>query len=159
MQILVISDTHRRDNLMKEAVERVGKVDMVFHLGDLEGSDQYLMSLCDCPVIIVRGNNDFFSWQERDRVMELENHRILLTHGHNYGVSFTTVRLAEEAVARNCDIALYGHTHVPCLTEEQGVTLFNPGSLGYPRQTPRRPTYGLMEIDRFGELHFTIYEL
>ncbi|MCD8119034.1 MAG: metallophosphoesterase [Lachnospiraceae bacterium] len=159
MHILVISDTHRKDVYMREVISRVGKVDMVFHLGDIEGSDQLLMSLCECPVIIVRGNNDFFSVQERDRVMALGNHRILLTHGHNYGVSFTTVRLAEEAIARNCDIALYGHTHVPSLTEEKGVTLFNPGSLGYPRQVPRKPTYGLIEIDRFEEVHYTICEM
>ncbi|MBE5921152.1 MAG: metallophosphoesterase [Lachnospiraceae bacterium] len=159
MRILVISDTHRKNLLMKEAVERAGKVDLVLHLGDIEGADEYLTSLCDCPAIIVRGNNDFFSYQERDRVLELEGYRILMTHGHNYGVSLTPTRLAEEALSRNCTIALHGHTHVPGLANVLGVKIFNPGSLGYPRQSSHTNTYGLIEIDRYGEIHFTICEL
>lgn len=159
MRILVLSDTHRKNDLMKEAVKRAGKVDLVLHLGDIEGAEEYLMSLCDCPVIIVRGNNDFFSWQERDRVIDIGSYRVLVTHGHNYGVGFTRTRLAEEAAARNCSVALFGHTHVPVITTEMGVTLFNPGSLGYPRQTPRRSTYGLIELDRDEIIHFTICEM
>ena len=37
--------------------------------------------------------------------------------------------LALEAKRRDCDIALYGHTHVAGITELEGVTLINPGAL------------------------------
>ena len=64
--------------------------------------------------------------------------------------------LADEARARGCDIAMYGHTHRPCVEYEGGITLVNPGSLSFPRQENRRPSYMVMEIDRKGEAHYTI---
>ena len=39
--------------------------------------------------------------------------------------------LAIEAKRRDCQIALYGHTHNALISEIEGVTLINPGSLRY----------------------------
>ena len=39
--------------------------------------------------------------------------------------------------------------------EKELITL-NPGSLSYPRQEGRQPSYAIMEIDREGKVHFTI---
>jgi predicted phosphodiesterase len=39
--------------------------------------------------------------------------------------------------------------------EMNGVFLVNPGSLTYPRQFGRVPTYVIMEVDEQGEAHFT----
>ena len=33
---------------------------MLIHLGDVEGGEDYIEALADCPVHIVRGNNDSF---------------------------------------------------------------------------------------------------
>ena len=38
----------------------------------------------------------------------------------------------------------------------KGITVLNPGSLSFPRQDGRRPSYMLMEIDREGEAHYTV---
>ena len=81
---------------------------------------------------------------------------MLITHGHYYGVSVGTERLKEEAVSRNIDIAMYGHTHRPEIDIDDEVTVLNPGSISYPRQWGRKPSYLIMEIDRDGEAHFTI---
>ena len=51
---------------------------------------------------------------------------------------------------------MFGHTHKPYLEELQGITMLNPGSLSYPRQDGRRPSYIQMELDREGEAHYTI---
>ena len=54
---------------------------------------------------------------------------------------------------------MYGHTHRPSIniaTEKGGVTTINPGSLAFPRQEGRKPSYIVMEIDRFGKVHFRI---
>ena len=98
---------------------------------------------------------DFFSMLDREREVRIGKYRALLTHGHYYGVSVGMERLKEEARARGCDIAMFGHTHRPYLSQEEGLTVLNPGSLSFPRQDGRKPTYMLMEIDEDGEAHFT----
>ncbi len=62
----------------------------------------------------------------------------------------------DEARDRGAQIAMFGHTHKPCLDMRKGITVLNPGSLSFPRQDGRRPSYMLMEIDREGEAHYTV---
>ena len=54
------------------------------------------------------------------------------------------------------DIVLYGHTHRPVIDIERDLIAVNPGSLTYPRQEGRRPSYAIMDLDREGKAHFTI---
>ena len=42
---------------------------------------------------------------------------------------------------------MYGHTHTPVVEEENGILVINPGSLTFPRQQGRRPSYAVMEIE------------
>ncbi|MBR5474667.1 MAG: metallophosphoesterase [Lachnospiraceae bacterium] len=156
MKILVISDTHRRVLYLNDVLKKVGPIDALIHLGDVEGQEDYICALADCPTYMVSGNNDFMSDLPREDVIELKGHRIFLTHGHYYRVSMTTSLVADEAQRRGCDIAMYGHTHCPSVRRDGPVTVINPGSLGYPRQENRRPSYILMEIDTRGECHYTI---
>ena len=44
MKILIVSDTHRKDVNLKEILERSGRLDMLIHLGDAEGSEQEIAS-------------------------------------------------------------------------------------------------------------------
>jgi hypothetical protein len=62
-------------------------------------------------------------------------------------------------VARGCDIAMYGHTHRPFLDTIDGVTILNPGSLSYPRQSGHQPSYMVMEMDDDGKCQFRLYFL
>ena len=39
---------------------------------------------------------------------------------------------------------------------EGDIIAVNPGSLTYPRQENRKPSYIIMELDREGKVHFTI---
>ena len=110
-------------------------------------------------MMIVSGNNDFFSELPREREFEIAGYKVWMTHGHNYYVSMGNERIKQEAIARGVDIVFYGHTHRPVVDIDKEVTAVNPGSLSYPRQEGRIPTYVIMEIDRFDELHFTIAEL
>lgn len=62
----------------------------------------------------------------------------------------------KEAIDRGVDIVLYGHTHRPVIDIDDDIIAVNPGSLSYPRQEGRQPSYAIMEIDRRGKVHFTI---
>lgn len=156
MKILIVSDTHRRDTLLMELVNRMTDVELLIHLGDSEGSEDSYKANIPYPVEIVSGNNDFFSELDREKEMELGKYKIFLTHGHYYNVSLNTHLLESEALTRGCQIAMFGHTHRPYLKHKNGLTLVNPGSLSLPRQEGHRPSYIIMDIDKNEIAHFTI---
>ena len=157
MRILVVSDTHRRNENYMELLERLRPLDMVIHCGDVEGSEYALSQAADCPVQMVMGNNDFFSPLPRELEFWVGKYKVWVVHGHQYHVSSGNKTLCQAAQSRGAHVVLYGHTHQPRIDHsEEGVIAVNPGSLSYPRQDGRKPSYVLMEIDRHEEVHFTI---
>lgn len=155
MKILVVSDTHRKnDNYFR--VLQMHRPDMVIHCGDAEGSEYALTNAAECPVQIVSGNNDYFSDLPRELEFSIGEYQVWVTHGHSYYVSMGNEMIKREAISRGKDIVIYGHTHRPVIDMDDEVIAINPGSLSYPRQDNHKPSYIIMEMDRFDELHFTI---
>ena len=160
-KILITSDTHRRDGNLLEVIQNEAPFDMFIHLGDAEGSEDMITSWCkeqnpDCEVYMVLGNNDFFSDLPREDVIDIEGNKVLVTHGHYYGVSMAFDQLADAAKQRGCNAAFFGHIHVPVLEKEDGILLVNPGSLAFPRQRGRRPSYAVLETDGNGGMDVEI---
>lgn len=156
MRILIVSDTHKAHGNLEKVLHREGHIDMLIHLGDVEGRADYIKALVDCPVHMVSGNNDFFSelpWEEEFFIGE---HHVFITHGHGYYVGMNEDRLKEEARGRGADIVMYGHTHIPALTIEPDLVTLNPGSISYPRQKGRKPSYIMMEMDSDGRASYEI---
>jgi uncharacterized protein len=158
MKVLIVSDTHRQNRNLFEVIKKVGPLDLLIHLGDTEGSEDEIELEANCPVAMVAGNNDFFSDLDREKEIQIGKYRVLLTHGHFYYVSVGTENIKKEAISRQFDIVMFGHTHRPLLEIDEHIIALNPGSLSYPRQDGRLPTYAIMEIDKNGEAHFTINE-
>ena len=158
MRILIVSDTHRRDENLKEVIRRTGPLDMLIHLGDAEGSEHAIATWVneDCDLEIILGNNDFFSCLDKEKELMIGRYKTLLTHGHYYNVSVGAEYLKQEARARGFDIVMFGHTHRPFYEVRGGVTILNPGSLSYPRQDGRKPSFMIMELDDQGKAHFTL---
>lgn len=159
MKILVVSDTHGQNRNLEIVVGRIKPIDMLLHLGDVEGSEYLVDKIGECPAYIVRGNCDMNGKLPGEIVLPVEGHTIFMTHGHRYMAGYGTARLKEAARARGADIVLYGHTHVPLLQHEDGMTILNPGSLSKPRQEDRKCSYAVIEIDREGNFHYTIAKL
>ena len=63
MRILVISDSHGRNDDVAGVIEQVGPIDMLIHCGDVERGDDYICSLVDCPVHMVSGNTQASFYQ------------------------------------------------------------------------------------------------
>lgn len=156
MRILIMSDTHGRPANIDVAIEQAAPIDMLLHLGDVEGDEHIIEELVSCPVHIVAGNNDFFTYLPKEKIIQIGKYQILMTHGHEYGVSMGTRFLKREGKARGVDIVMYGHTHRPELDYMDDLVTLNPGSLSYPRQEGRMPSYIVMDIDENEELHFEI---
>ncbi|MFV0361915.1 MAG: metallophosphoesterase family protein [Suipraeoptans sp.] len=150
MKVLIVSDTHKAHGNLFKVIEDEKPFDMLIHLGDGEGVEFDLEHLLSCPIHIVGGNNDFFSNLPREKEFFIDGHHVFITHGHAYYVSRSEERLIEEGKGRGADIVMYGHTHKPSVHQEKNFTVLNPGSLSYPRQTNRKASYIIMEIDEEG---------
>lgn len=156
MRVLIVSDTHRHNDNYFRVLEREGQLDMVIHCGDAEGSEYLLQEAAGCPLHIVMGNNDFFSNLPREEELEIAGKKVLITHGHYYCVSNGYELLKDEGMARGFDIVMYGHTHRPVVDKSDGIVVINPGSLTYPRQEGRRPSYIMMETNKNGDMDFVV---
>lgn len=158
MKVLIVSDTHRLNGTLQTVIEKEKPFDMLLHLGDSEGSEELIAAWCReqndrCQVHMVAGNNDFFSALPREKEVRIGSYKAFLTHGHLYNVSVGTAALLDEAKDRGAQLAVYGHTHRPQLAKRDDVLILNPGSLSFPRQEGRRPSYLILELDGTGELH------
>jgi uncharacterized protein len=152
MRVLIISDTHGKNERIDELWEKVGEVDLLIHLGDIADGEYLLDALFDCPKHMIRGNNDFFLDLPAEKMFRLGSYKVWITHGQQYYVYSGTKRLREEGKAKGADIVMFGHTHRPYLAKEDGLLLLNPGSLSYPRQEGHRPSYMILEIDQDNQL-------
>ena len=59
MKVLVVSDTHGRDESLEMSVALEQPFDYLIHCGDVEGREFFIEALAECPCTIVAGNNDF----------------------------------------------------------------------------------------------------
>lgn len=158
MKVLVISDTHGRLANLERVLDKVKPVDLVLHLGDIEGDNEIIRNMTGCPVMAVKGNNDIFSGDPAERVVELGKHKALMAHGHRHNVYFGTDRLEWRARELEADIVFHGHTHVPHMDMSGDVWVMNPGSLSQPRNGSRY-SYIVLDIDGAGEVHPTLCSL
>lgn len=157
MRVLIVSDTHRKNDNFLKVVREVGALDMVIHLGDIEGSEYTIEEASGCPVEMVAGNNDFFSDLPTEKTLQIGKYHVMITHGHRYYIGMGSEMLKQEAVARGIDIVMYGHTHKPVIDISDSIIAVNPGSLSYPRQENRKPSYIIMELDEKEEARFSLH--
>ena len=152
MKALIVSDSHGRANDLMDAVDIV-KPDAVFHLGDgykdLRGLG---LMYPDVEVYAVGGNCDFSVDVPAFRVVDIEGVRIFMAHGHTYKVKYGLYLLKSAAKSYKADIAFYGHTHIANYDDHDGITVINPGSIGYSG------SYGVLNINR-GNFTFRFFEL
>lgn len=132
MNIMIISDDHGRD-IFKRAFDSAkalyGKIDYVIHAGDTERiDDRYYIDICDCPISIVKGNNDYND-APAEVILKLGGKRIFVTHGHRYSVYMGIQNIAYAGMERRADIVIFGHTHHPLHQKGGDIELINPGSL------------------------------
>lgn len=143
MKILVLSDSHGNISNMLRAVEQESPR-MILHLGDCWRDGERLHSrFPEVPFEQVPGNCDFRSSEPTERLLFWEDKRVLMCHGHTYGVKQSLLPAGLAAEEQNLDLFLFGHTHKP-LVDMRGKTLFlNPGSIG----DYSRPCYGLVTLE------------
>lgn len=137
IRCIILSDSHGDDSTLRWMLEQcwkqVGPVDCYIHCGDgaydfrrvanfIRARDEH------AAFYQVGGNCDVgIPGLPPYLTLNLEGASIFVTHGHGYRVKLTYSYLNDAAREHGCSIALFGHTHIPCM-EMRSVLLVNPGS-------------------------------
>lgn len=154
-KILIFSDTHGYTDPCIRIIEKAGPVSAVIHAGDcVRDAEDLEFIYPDIPFYYVRGNNDFLS-RAPDRITALiDGKRIFVTHGHEQRVKYESscATLRDAAAKSNPDLVVFGHTHIPYISYDYGITLLNPGSVRFTR------TYAVAEIEN-GKINVRIEEI
>ena len=149
MRAIVLSDSHNNTASCERAIASIGEknIDMIIHLGDIARDVDYLeMMYYPKKVVSVVGNNDFMRSGDHERVIEFDGHRIFICHGHTLGVNYGTEKLETIARRKECEAALFGHTHQPMLKKcDDGLIVLNPGSVSRPRGS--KPSFAVLESE------------
>ena len=142
MKILVLSDSHGTMCSMENAVERE-RPDYILQLADYQRDARKLETFYpQIPLISVPGNCDRpLPGEQLSFVREFDGVRILMTHGHAYGVKSGLLRMELAAREAGVQVALFGHTHRSVCEELNGLWLMNPGASSGVRRT-----CGIVEI-------------
>ena len=104
--------------------------DLIIHVGDWQTKAVYEELKQYAPVTGVYGNVDesfFYKEFEKKIILELEGHRIGITHGDGKGKT-TEKRALEQFGGEEVELILFGHSHIPLHKEYDGKIIFNPGS-------------------------------
>jgi len=148
----VVADTHGKPHPATEQRIRELEPDVILHAGDI-GELLVLEQLAAlAPVIAVRGNIDAPSRSVPDIVVlelmdgERMKLRLLLLHIAVYGPKLRA-EVARLAHQERASLVVCGHSHVPFIGRDRGVTLFNPGSIG-PRRFQLPIMLGTIDISR-----------
>jgi uncharacterized protein len=144
MRLLVVSDSHGDVFGLHCAIDAQPAARMIIHLGDGERDMDALNGIFgEKKIVQVRGNGDFNVLTPYNCVEMVEGKRIYCTHGERERVKYGTAELKNIARNEKADIVLYGHTHTPRIDYDDGLHLFNPGSI-------KDGDYGVLDITGAG---------
>lgn len=153
MKIGLISDTHGFLQLAGETVKAMGVIDLLIHAGDHYLDAYKIAAAANVPVYAVVGNCDKGVDGPEEELLQLDDIRLYISHGHRYNVKKSISKLYRRAVELKACVAVFGHTHISgCWTfpadkpsQGTGLVIINPGSLSKPRDG-NMSSYGLLEI-------------
>lgn len=155
-RILVVSDSHGRNENISEAVRREWPLQGTIHLGDFECSLKMIMKVCPGTLDIVAGNCDPFSKVPREKIITIGRYKAFLAHGSGgYAVSSDRTRLAGAAAENGCQFAFFGHIHRPVDEVINGIRVINPGSISQPRQKGYQRSYGVLTVSGDGSISYS----
>ena len=145
----VVADTHSAPHPRTHELLRELAPDAILHAGDI-GDLAVIRELeTIAPVFAIRGNIDNRVLPDV-LVMTAGALRILMLH---IGVAGPRLRGDAASLARTerAQLVVCGHSHVPFIGGERGLTVFNPGSIG-PRRFTLPIVFGSIELDAAGKV-------
>lgn len=150
--LAVVADTHSQPHPATRERLTALAPDAILHAGDI-GEARVIDELAEiAPVHVVRGNIDTRSSFPDVLTIELANAekrlRLLLTHIAVAGPRLR-VEVAKLAREHQASLVVCGHSHVPFIGRERGISMFNPGSIG-PRRFQLPIVFGTLAVTPTG---------
>lgn len=144
MKILVFSDSHGYYNRILTIINKYHDIDMIIHCGDILNDCLSISKLINKKIkmFYVIGNNDYAPTEPKELIIETDNKKLFVTHGHLYGVK-TGLDSLRQKVKDGFDLVIYGHTHIPNTEYYMGGTILNPGAMCYSSKS----TYAIVTIE------------
>ncbi len=150
LRLAIVADTHSQPHPKTARWIAALAPDAILHAGDIGDLDVLGQLGKLAPVIAVRGNIDERAPHIPDVVTIDVRYdgesamKILMMHIAVYGpkIRADAARLATAAGAR---LIVCGHSHVPFIGRDRGLTVFNPGSVG-PRRMHLPIVFGVLDI-------------
>ncbi|MBI2393294.1 MAG: metallophosphoesterase family protein [Deltaproteobacteria bacterium] len=150
VRLAVVADTHSAPHPRAAELLRAARPDAILHAGDI-GDVSVLRELEQvAPVLAVRGNVDGRGGLPDELTIDLVDDRggvalrLFMTHIAVYGPKLRG-EAAKAAHAQKASLVVCGHSHVPFIGVDKGLTIFNPGSIG-PRRFHLPIVFGLMDL-------------
>ncbi len=129
MKAIIMSDSHRNFQSITDIITQERDIDLIIHAGDVHRDVEDIQDAYpEYSLEYVLGNNDSFVQVPFNRVFTFGGKTVFLTHGHEYSVKRTLVRLRQKAKEFDADICIFGHTHQSLIEEQDGILFINPGS-------------------------------
>lgn len=145
MQIIVVGDTHGHLEDINRELKR-HQADCLLFTGDFLADGMDLAANLAIPFYGVSGNCDRSHRDIQEQLLKIDDIRIYIIHGHQYGVKTSLMKLYYRALEVGANVVLYGHTHIPKAEEIDGIWFVNPGSPVFPR-SGHPGTYALVSIE------------
>ena len=124
MKILITSDIHNNLDFFLE-ISRKYKDCTKINLGD-RGID--ISILRELDYICVDGNCDQ-NISVSEQILNIDNKKIFITHGHNYNVKSSMLNLYYKAKSLGVDYVFFGHTHFQTNFVYDNIIFINPGAI------------------------------
>lgn len=142
IKVVVLSDSHGNFNQVKSLID-LEKPNKVIFTGDgISQIEEVSYLFPEIEFFLVRGNCDIFVRRYKEvEIFQLEDIKVLITHGHLFDVKREMELLEREAENQKVDLVCFGHTHIPYEIEKNGITYLNPGAFKDGR-------YALLKIDK-----------
>ncbi|MGM9988598.1 MAG: metallophosphoesterase family protein [Bacillaceae bacterium] len=144
MKVLVVSDSHGSTKELIQLKERHGaQMDYMIHCGDSELTldDEALKGFQ-----VVRGNCDYQGGFQHDVIIDANDVRFFVTHGHLYNIKSNLSTIYYKALEVGANIVCFGHSHILGAELVEGILFLNPGSILLPRLR-REKTYAILHIE------------
>lgn len=146
MKILIASDSHGTTAPLRQMLQQEQDAFNLIFLGDgLQDLSPLSYEFPNLRIYSVRGNCDYSCYEPAEGMVAFGGVLFFYTHGHGYEVKWTLAPLKSGAKHRGADVVLFGHTHVPYYEYENGLYVFNPGSIGKPHSG--NGTYGVVTVE------------
>lgn len=149
--IFVLSDTHVPDRMVelpRKLRKLIRSEDIIFHAGDFVCWEFFDQLTKLTTVHAVRGNMDSTKVRQflpQRKVVDIQGKRIGIIHGSGSPINLAD-RVNEE-MGRDCDVLIFGHSHIPYNRKLGRTLLFNPGSASGNMVSPFGATYGILTIE------------